>query len=136
MAVVLGGDLPGEVPDAGGPNAGTPDAGGPDAGMPVADQPRRRRRRSRARLGIAAFGLAAALALTDVLAIALASAGYWSVGTVLGVAASGLTILSLGLGLAAIVLGRGRGWGIAASILSLVANPWLLTRILSFFAQF
>ena len=108
----------------------------PDAEEPASSPPRRRRRRSRTQLGMTAFGLAAVLALVDIAAIMLATAGDWTTGTLLGVMSSVLTILSLGLGLAAIVLNRGRAWGLAAGILSIVANPWLLTRILSFFAQF
>ena len=45
------------------------------------------------------------------------------------------TALPLALGLLAVIRNRKRGWGIAAMILSLVANPVLLLTALRFFGS-
>ena len=39
-------------------------------------------------------------------------------------------------GIVAVVIGRGRGGAVAAITLGLVANPWILTRILEFASHF
>ena len=119
------------------PVAGTPDAA--DARMPARRSPTGRAAApsaARARLGIAAFGLAAVLALTDVARHCAGERGYWSAGTVLGVAASGADHRQPRTGTRRHRARPRPRLGHRRRILSVVANPWLLTRILSFFAQF
>jgi hypothetical protein len=68
----------------------------------------------------------------DVLAISVASLGNWRIGTSLAQAMMGATIVSLALAVVAAVLGRGRRYALAAAVLSVLANPLVLTGILTF----
>lgn len=44
--------------------------------------------------------------------------------------------LAVVVGLVAVVIGRGRVWAVAAIMLGLITNPWILTRILEFASHF
>jgi hypothetical protein len=83
-------------------------------------------------LGGVALGLAALFVVGDVLAISMASSGNWGLGTVLAQAMMVATLGSLVLAVVAAALGRGRRWAVAAAVLSVLANPLVLTGILSF----
>ncbi|HUG51806.1 MAG TPA: hypothetical protein VLZ78_12485 [Terrimesophilobacter sp.] len=83
-------------------------------------------------LGVVALGLAALFVVGDVLAISMASSGNWRLGTVLAQAMMVATLGSLVLAVVAAALGRGRRWAVAAAVLSVLANPLVLTGILSF----
>ena len=86
------------------------------------------------RLGLTAVVLAAAFGVLVGVAVAAAAEGDQATGTALAWFAIVGTVFTFALGVAAIVLHRGRRWGVVAIILSLLANPWILTQILSFFA--
>jgi hypothetical protein len=86
------------------------------------------------RLGIAATALAAVLAVIVAIAVGTAAEGDHATGTVLAWVAIVGTAMTFALGIAAIVLRRGRRWGAVAVILSLLVNPWILMQILSFFS--
>ncbi|GAB3039425.1 hypothetical protein GCM10027052_19490 [Parafrigoribacterium mesophilum] len=83
-------------------------------------------------LGLVALGLALLFVLGDGIAIAAASSGNWSLGTSIAQAMMGATVVSLALAVVAAVLGRGRRFAIAAAIISVLANPLVLTGILTF----
>lgn len=102
----------------------------PGDGPPPA--PERARARLSVPLGLVALGLAVLFALGDVIAVSVASSGNWGLGTLIAQAMMGATIVSLGLAVVAAVLGRGRRYAVAAAILSVLANPLVLTGILSF----
>ncbi len=86
-------------------------------------------------LGHIAFGFAVLLVILEGVAVYLASSGEPGVATVLGQVLVVATALPLALGLLAVIRNRKRGWGIAAMILSLVANPVLLLTALRFFGS-
>ena len=94
--------------------------------------PKRARARVSVPLGLVALGLAVLFLVGDVLAIAVASSGNWHLGTSLAQAMMGATIVSLALAVVAAALGRGRRYAVAAAVLSVLANPLVLTGILSF----
>jgi hypothetical protein len=101
----------------------------PTDGPPPA--PERARARVSVPLGLAALGLAVLFLIGDVLAIAVASSGNWRLGTSLAQAMMGATIVSLALAVVAAALGHGRRYAVAAAVLSVLANPLVLTGILS-----
>jgi hypothetical protein len=88
---------------------------------------------SRPDVGLTAFALAVALVLMLIAGMLLLNAptlsgqGSPSATTLWLVQSSG-TILSFLLGVAAVLTGRGRGWGIAAMAISVLGNSyvWLL----------
>ncbi|MEO6505015.1 MAG: hypothetical protein ABIW36_02505 [Terrimesophilobacter sp.] len=82
-------------------------------------------------LGVVALGLAALFVIGDVLAISVASSGNWRLGTSIAQAMMGATVVSLALAVVAAALGRGRRYALAAAVLSVLANPLVLTGILS-----
>jgi hypothetical protein len=84
-------------------------------------------------VGLTAFGLAVALVLLLLAGMLLAnlptlSGQGISIVPVLWLVQSCGTILSFLLGCAAVITGRGRGWGIGAMVLSALGNAyvWLL----------
>ncbi|NEM91010.1 hypothetical protein [Galbitalea soli] len=85
---------------------------------------------SRAALGIAAFLLAVATVVVVGVGISLALDGQYLVSSLLAYAASIMSVASVIAGLAALALSRGRGWGVAAVVLGVLANPLVLTRVL------
>jgi hypothetical protein len=86
------------------------------------------------RLGFTAVVLAAGFGVIVGIAVAAAAEGDHATGTALAWFAIVGTVFTLALGISAVVLHRGRRWGVVAVILSLIVNPWILTQILSFFA--
>ena len=91
--------------------------------------PRQNDRRTRW-LGLWSLVAAIALLLLEVVAIVLGSTGQWSLSTILAWAVIVLTAASFVVGLLAVALGRGRGWGAAGAVLSVLVNPlvqlWVL----------
>ena len=99
------------------------------------------------RVGIAGLLLAAFAVILEVLAIAIGSGSAWAAATVIAWFVIGLQAVSFVLGLVAILSGRGRGrgrgsgrgrggglgwrFGLAAIVLSLLANPLLLVGLFS-----
>ncbi|MEO7005496.1 MAG: hypothetical protein ABI275_05965 [Terrimesophilobacter sp.] len=82
-------------------------------------------------LGLVALSLAVLFVVGDALAISVASSGNWNLGTSIAQAMMGATIASLALAVVAMALGRGRRYAVAAAVLSVLANPLVLTGILS-----
>ena len=91
------------------------------------------------RVGIAGLLLAVSAVILEVLAIAIGSGSgkgtAWGAATVIAWFVIGLQAVSFVLGLVAILSGRGRGqgwrFGLAAVVLSLIANPILLVGLFS-----
>ena len=89
------------------------------------------------RVGIAGLLLAAFAVILEVLAIAIGSGSAWAAATVIAWFVIGLQAVSFVLGMVAILSGRGRGsglgwrFGLAAIVLSLLANPLLLVGLFS-----
>lgn len=85
-------------------------------------------------LGILAVGLVVLAAIVQGVAIVMATDNRYLVSTVLGYGAVAASILGFLVGAAAAVLSLGRRWGIAAMLLSLVANPIVVLNVLTFFS--
>jgi hypothetical protein len=90
-------------------------------------------RRARTAPGVLAVVAALVFAVVHVVAIAEAAGGNYRSATILAWIAIGGTTATLLTGVAALVLDRGRRWSAVAVILSLFANPFVLTQILRFF---
>lgn len=84
-------------------------------------------------IGIIALAIAVLLAAAEVVGVLLANTGQFGVATLIGQSLIVLTVLSFLLGLFAVLRHRGRGWGIAAMILSLLVNPLVLINLLALF---
>lgn len=83
-------------------------------------------------IGLAAVALTVATIGVHAAAIVVASNGDFPAGTLLGYIAIGLSALAVVVGVVAAVVGRGRVWGIAAAVVALLANPWVLLIVLRF----
>jgi hypothetical protein len=83
-------------------------------------------------LGVAAALVAVATVVIHIVGISVATAGDWEAGTTLGYVANAASILGILLGAIATVLGLGRAWGIAAIVVSVFANPFLLVQLFAF----
>jgi hypothetical protein len=84
-------------------------------------------------LGATAAGLALVTVIAHIVGVTTASAGDAATGTTFALVAIWTSIPGFLLGLAAVVLGWGRGWGVAAMVVSLLGNPFLLLQLLNFF---
>jgi hypothetical protein len=94
------------------------------------DAPRVKRRPAPWILGVVGLVLAVAAAVLQVLGIIQATGLNWQRGTLLAWLAIGVSTVAFLVGLIAIILNRGRRWGVAAMIVAIVANPWLLALLL------
>jgi hypothetical protein len=92
--------------------------------------------RWRAALGIGALVLAAATAALTASAIVVASANDYPAGIMLGYAAIAVSALAVVAGGLAAILARGGRFGVAAIVLAIVANPFVLLVALRFFGGF
>lgn len=81
-------------------------------------------------LGAGSFGAALLLAVVEAIAIALGSDQHFVAATILAWCVIVLTVASFIAGLVAVVSGRGRRGGIAAMVLSVLANPLVLVWLL------
>ncbi|MHB1170979.1 MAG: hypothetical protein ACYCZY_00490 [Lacisediminihabitans sp.] len=81
------------------------------------------------RLGGIALALSAVFLVTEASAIVLAVAQSWGVATILAQLIIVLTAVSFIVGLIAVIMNRGRGLGMAAMLLSVVANPLVLVKL-------
>ena len=102
------------------------------------DQPARERRPSLiARhpwlLGATGLLLVAAAIVVQVIGIMRASAGDWEGGALLAWIAIGLSVLAFVAGLVAITRRRSRRLGLLVVVTALLANPYLLARLLDLF---
>lgn len=80
-----------------------------------------------------AFVTAVTLLITEVVAINLATSGSPDAAVVIAHVLNGLTAIPFVLGIVGVVRGPHPGWAIAAMIVSVIANPFLLRTILTFF---
>jgi cell shape-determining protein MreD len=80
----------------------------------------------------AAAVLALGTLVAHIVAIAVATAGDFPAGTLLGYVAIGLSVLAVVVGAVAIIRRRARRWAIAAVVLAVLANPIVLLTVLSF----
>ncbi|HAM26735.1 MAG TPA: hypothetical protein DCP11_08550 [Microbacteriaceae bacterium] len=76
--------------------------------------------------GIASLAFTVVLVIVEAVAISIGAAGQWTAATVLAWCAISLTVVSFLGGLAAVIRARGRRWGVAAMVLSVLANPLVL----------
>jgi hypothetical protein len=81
-------------------------------------------------LGVASTLAALVTIVLVIVGILGAMRGDYSTSTGLAYVATGVAIVAVLGGLAAILFDRGRGWGAVAIVLGLVANPLLLTKLL------
>ena len=68
---------------------------------------------------------------STVAGILLAMDGTYEAAILLAYLATGASVVSVLCGAAAVVTGRGRGWGVLAILLGVLSSPPLLTRLLS-----
>ena len=87
------------------------------------------RRRTRV-VGIAAALLALGTIGVHIAAVVVSSAGDFGTGAQLGWIAIGLSALAVVVGVIAAVIGSGRAWGIAAALVAVLANPYVLLTVL------
>ena len=83
-------------------------------------------------VGIVALGFAVITAVVQVIAIVTASAHDFEQGTVLAWSAIVLSVFAVAGGVVAIILRRGRRWGVVAIVLGVIGNPFILLVVLSF----
>ena len=100
----------------------------PAAPPPAADVPRA----PRPWLGALSVALALVAATVQVVAIVGATAQDFELGIVLAFLAVILAVAAVGVGIAAVVVKRGRHAGIAGILLGMLANPLVLLAILRF----
>jgi hypothetical protein len=101
------------------------------------EQPERRRAVVRPRgryLGVVAFTLAALLFVANVVGIVLSNTGNDQAALSIAYVTIFCTILTFLGGLIAAVLNFGRGWGVGAVVLSVLANPFVLVVLLGSFS--
>jgi hypothetical protein len=82
-----------------------------------------------------AFVSAVILLITQGVAINLATTGSPAAATVIAQLLIGLTVIPFVLGTVALVRGPHRRWAIAAMMVSVIANPFILRTVLSFFGS-
>jgi hypothetical protein len=96
-------------------------------------QPKQAGTRARWLLGSIGVLLAVGAGVLQVLGIVQATALNWERGTLLAWLAIGASVLAFVVGLAAVILRRGRRLGIVAMVVAVVANPWVLAQLLGAF---
>jgi hypothetical protein len=96
-------------------------------------QPRRRKvapPRRRTDVGVVATCFAILTGVLTGVGISSAMSGNYALATTLAYAATGLSVLAVLGGVMAVFTGRGRGLGLLAIVLGILASPPLLTDIL------
>lgn len=84
-------------------------------------------------LGYLAFGIAVLLVIVEGVAVYLGSFGEPAVATIIGQFLVVFTAFPFALGLLAVIRNRNREWGVAAMVLAVIANPFILINVLGFF---
>jgi hypothetical protein len=79
-----------------------------------------------------ALAIAVLFAIADVVAVVLAVERYWTTATLIAQASNLGTVIAFVAGLFALRHRPGRRLGIAAVVLAVVANPFILTHLLAF----
>ncbi len=87
--------------------------------------------RPRRRLGRFSFGAALFTAAATTTGIILAMRGTFEASILIAYLATGASVVAVLCGAAAVVTGRGRGWGALAIVIGILSSPPLLTRLLS-----
>ena len=104
-------------------------------GIEVFAPPRRRRAnpppRPRWRLGVLSFGAGLFTSAATTAGILLAMGGSFEASILIAYLATGASVVAVLCGAAAVVTGRGRGWGAVAIVIGILSSPPLLTRLLS-----
>jgi len=86
-------------------------------------------------LGVAALAVALLVVVGTAVAVGLATGAAYEAATIvawLAIGASGVVVVA---GLLAIAADRGRRWGVAAVLIGVAANPFLLRSILALFGE-
>ncbi|MBK4349016.1 hypothetical protein [Lacisediminihabitans changchengi] len=81
-------------------------------------------------LGAIALTAVAALAVVEIVAIIIGTAGEWAIADALGKAVIVLTVATLLLGIVAAVRRRGGRLGAVAAVVSILINPLVLIGLL------
>ncbi len=105
----------------------------PDVGP--TDEPAQPPRGPRGLVGMAALALAVIMAVLHVIGVVVASGGDFESATVIAWVVIGLSVLAVVGGIVAVILRRGRGWGVAAIALAVIANPVVLLYLLRFVSE-
>ena len=87
--------------------------------------------RRRWRLGVLSFGAGLFTAAATTVGILLAMGGKYEGSILLAYLATGASVATVLCGAAAVVTGRGRGWGAVAIVIGILSSPPLLTRLLA-----
>ena len=111
----------------------TPRPPGSRRGPRAPREPRGGLRANGSGLGVLALVLALGFAAVHTVAILTAADGDFALASQLAVVAIVGTVITLVLGVIVVVIGAGRRWGVAAALLSVLANPFALRHILDFF---
>jgi len=126
---------PASAPDPTAPHEAVPhEAAQHDYEAPGERMPRRRIRALPGMVALAAsaLGLAALIVGVSVAASRTADAGDWVFASVVAIVANVFTGSGFVAGLVAVILRRGRPWGVAAMVLGVAANPFVLVSVFSF----
>jgi hypothetical protein len=86
--------------------------------------------RPRTRLGLLAFAAALLTLASTVVGILTAMGGKYEAAILLAYLATGVSVVSVLCGAAAVFTGRGRAWGVVAIVIGILSSPPLLTRLL------
>jgi hypothetical protein len=87
--------------------------------------------RRRWRLGVFSFGAAVFTTAATTIGIVLAMGGKFEVSILIAYLATGASVVAVLCGAAAVVTGRGRGWGAMAIVIGILSSPPLLTKLLA-----
>jgi hypothetical protein len=93
-------------------------------------RPAAKRLRPRNRLGVYALCAAVFTLVATGVGIGSAMEGKFEIGTWLAYLATGTSVVAVLCGAAAVVTGRGRGWGAVAVLVGVLASPPILTTVL------
>jgi hypothetical protein len=88
------------------------------------------RGRPRWLLGVLAFCAGLFTAASTATGILLAMGGTFEGSILIAYLATGVSVVAVLCGAAAVVTGRGRGWGAIAIVIGVLSSPPLLTRLL------
>ena len=90
-----------------------------------------RRKRARWILGVIALVLAVVAVILVVVGITLALGDQFFASRIVGYSAIAISIVGFLVGGAALILRRGRLWGVLAMVICVLANPVILTGLLN-----
>lgn len=82
------------------------------------------------RLGVFSFGAGLFTAAATTTGILLAMGAKFEASILIAYLATGASVVAVLCGAAAVVTGRGRGWGAVAIVIGILSSPPLLTKLL------